>query len=69
MGVRNYSHIYYVGIISNTRFSDVAKDVFSGGGGVSPLAMLGLKTILKCEKDVRFVYTRIFNSQKKFMVY
>lgn len=66
MGVRNYSHIYYVGIISNTRFSDVAKDVFSGG---APLAMLDLKTILKCEKDVRFVYTRIFNSQKKFMVY
>ena len=66
MGVRNYSHIYCVGIISNTRFSDVAKDVFSGG---APLAMLGLKTILKCEKDVRFVYTRIFNSQKRFMVY
>ena len=56
-----------MGIISNTRFSDVAKDVLSGGG--APLAMLDLKTILKCEKDVRFVYTRIFNSQKKFMVY
>ena len=67
MGVRNYSHVYCVGIISNTRFSDVAKDVFSGGG--APLAMLDLKTILKCEKDVRFVYTRIFNSQKRFMVY
>ena len=66
MGVCDYSHIYYVGIISNTRFSDVAKDVLSGG---APLAMLDLKTILKCEKDVRFVYTRIFNSQKKFMVY
>lgn len=42
--------------------------MYSVGGG-APLAMLGLKTILKCEKDVRFVYTRIFNSQKRFMVY
>ena len=36
---------------------------------VSPLAMLGLKTILKCEKDVRFVYTRIKKKKKRFMVY
>ena len=43
------------------------RKMYSVGG--APLAMLDLKTILKCEKDVRFVYTRIFNSQKKFMVY
>ena len=43
------------------------RKMYSVGG--APLAMLDLKTILKCEKDVRFVYTRIFNSQKRFMVY
>lgn len=31
MSVRNYSHVYCVKIISNTRFSNVANDVFNGG--------------------------------------